>query len=405
MPCKRNKIIAKLLSNPSVAAMPEDEQKNTYSKNNHLAQPVISCSVVFSCRKSIDMDHNQPTEFSRKEILVDILKPVLHFTALSGQELYPLGYLSKRQQCLCKVFKCIILLFLILNIMRLYLIFDINATQGKLIVYLNFMLFYSIEVFKHGVKFLFNIVYGRRLLEKFTAYFPLTEERYLRKLKQNAKSLVKISAFIIILSITILTTILSTTEFIKSTVGDLLQISICENVTFEIINHIFFSWFVASGILSNDNLLYLLVKIICCELHALSQKLKVLDDQEETVSDIQEQTVISKFIQLQKKYEEIMDLLHQVNTYFAVSIVLTFLLEILVTCMLIYVTFQPDVADDEKMVITSMTISQALLAISILYNGISIQVAVCLFPYIFVIMCAVLPYIYTHKCTHFSRNV
>ncbi|XP_014777864.1 uncharacterized protein LOC106874590 isoform X1 [Octopus bimaculoides] len=375
MPGKRNKIIAKLLSNPSVATMPEDEPRNTYSENNHLTRAVISSTVVSNCMESIDVDHKQPTEFLNEETLVDVFRPVLHFTALSGQEFYPSGYLTKRQQCLCKVFKCIVLLFLVLNIIRLYFMFDINATQGKFIVYLNFVLFYSMEVFKHSMKLIFNIVYGRRLLEKFTAYFPMTEQKYFRKLKRKAKLSVKISTFVIITSITIIT-VLSSTTFTESTVGSLLHIPMCENKAFEIINTVFLSWFIASGILSDDLLLNFLVKIICCELHTLSQKLKVLDDQQETVRDDQEQTVISKFIHLQKKYEEIMELLQQVNTYFSICVVMTFLFAILVTCTLIYIIFQTDVDVDEKLVVTSMTVTQAFLAISILCGGISIQVAV-----------------------------
>ncbi|CAI9726570.1 XP_036361286.1uncharacterized protein LOC118764548 isoform X3 [Octopus vulgaris] len=375
MPGKRNKIIAKLLTNPSVATMPEDEPRNTYLENNHLTKPVMSSTVVSNCRESIDMDHRQPIEFSHEEILVDVLKPLLHFTALSGQEFYPPGYLTKRQQCLCKVFKCIVLLFLVMNILRVSFLFDINATQGKFILILNFVLFYCMEVFKYIVKFIFNIVYGRRLLEKFTAYFPMTEQKYFRKLKRNAKLSVKISAFVIILSITLVTSV-SATVFTDSTVGSLLHIPMCENKAIEVINTISLSWFVAFGILSDTLLLNFFSKIICCELHALSQKLEALDEQQQTVSDDQEQTVISKFIHLQKKYEEIMELLQLVNGYFSICIVVTFLFAILVTCTLIYILFQADVVADEKLVVCAMVVTQAFMAISILYSGISIQVAV-----------------------------
>ncbi|XP_036361285.1 uncharacterized protein LOC118764548 isoform X2 [Octopus sinensis] len=370
MPGKRNKIIAKLLTNPSVATMPEDEPRNTYLENNHLTKPVTSSTVVSNCRESIDMDHRQPIEFSHEEILVDVLKPLLHFTALSGQEFYPPGYLTKRQQCLCKVFKCIVLLFLVVNILRVSFLFDIHATQGKFILILNFVLFYCMEVFKYIVKFIFNIVYGRRLLEKFTAYFPMTEQKYFRKLKRNAKLFVKISAFVIILSITLVTSV-SATVFTDSTVGSLLHIPMCENKAIEVINTISLSWFVAFGILSDTLLLNFFDVIICCELHALSQKLKLLDDKEETTSDID-----NKLIHLQKKYEEIMELLHQVNTYFSIYIVTLLMFAIIFSCMLIVILFRHDVVIKEKTISIMITALHVALAITVLYSGICLQVAV-----------------------------
>lgn len=213
------------------------------------------------------------------------------------------------------------------------MILDTGMNITKFLIFFDFLLFYSVEILTHNIKFIFDIVYGRRFEEKFTAYFPLTKKNYFRKLKRKVLLSVLFSAFIIIVNILTIG-ILSLTELASTNMNTLLRIPMWKNATFEMINYFLFSWFVASGILSDHILFYFFVTIICRVLNALSQKLKLLGDNEQTTSDVD-----SKLIHIQKKYEEIMELLHQVNTHFSMYLVSLFLFMIIITCVLIYVLF------------------------------------------------------------------
>ncbi|XP_052826217.1 uncharacterized protein LOC106874590 isoform X3 [Octopus bimaculoides] len=368
MPGKRNKIIAKLLPKPRVAAMTENEPSNTCSQSYNVTPFVISCTDVCPCNESINMDHRRPTQDSREEILMHVLKPALHFTALSGQEFYPSCYLSKHQKNLFKVFKSIVLLFYIWNIIRLCISFNIWLNKGTAVVYFNFFLFYFIEISKHCMKFIFNIVYSKKLLEKFTTYdVSLSEQNYFKKLKMEIKLMIGFSTIIIIVNIL---NIVTSTD-VPFTMRTLQFVPKWRNRIFEMINFGILSWFIASGIFSDVVLLYFFVKIICCELHALSQKLKLLDDKEQTTSDID-----SKLIHLQKKYDGIMELLHQVNTYFSIYIVTLLVFTIIFSCMLIVISFRDDAVMREKAVSVMIAALHIALAITVLYSGISLQVAV-----------------------------
>ncbi|XP_052826216.1 uncharacterized protein LOC106874590 isoform X2 [Octopus bimaculoides] len=357
------------LSSSGVAIIPENESKN---QSNNVTPFVISSTDVSTCSKSTNMDHRRPIKDSSEEIPIDILKPALHLTALSGQDLYPPGYLTKRQKNLFIVFKSIVSLFLIWNIIRLYFSFYHWMGRGKVIVFSYFLLFYSLDVFKHGMKIITNVVYGRKLLEKFSAcVVSLREQKYLRKVKLHIKLMVGFSVIIIIVSIIWIVISSYNVKFEPSPVKSLLGIPMWKNKTFESINFGILSWFVASGILSDDILLYFFAKVICCELHALSQKLKLLHEEEQSTSDIN-----NKLVHIQKKYEEIMELLHQVNANFSIYAIIIFMFAIIFSCMLIVIAFQEDVNEKEIMIATFNTSLHIVLAISVLYSGISIQLAV-----------------------------
>lgn len=319
------------------------------------------------------MDLWRTEQISREENPTDILKPVLHFTALSGQDVYPSGYLTRFQKKVFNIFRIIVSLFLIWNIIRLYLSFYDGMNRENFLICLYFLLVYSLEVIKHGLKLILNRIYSRGLLKKFEACVvsSLRERKYLEKLKREIKIFVGFSTIIIIASI-ILIISCSIAKFTTSSVKSLLTMLMSTNKIFGSINFGIFSWFIASGILSDDILLYVFSKITCCELHAISQKLKELYDEEQSNSNIK-----SKLIYIQKKYEEIMELLHQVNIYFSIYTVIIFMFAIIFSCMLIVIVFREDVDSGEIVIAAMNTSMYILLAISVLYSGISVQHAVC----------------------------
>lgn len=366
---KRHKIIAKHRSKARVAAMTENETRITCSQSYNVTPFVISDTDACTCCESMNREDRQPIRDSREEILIHVLKPALHFTALSGQHFYPSGYLTKCQKNLLNIFRSIVLLILIWNIIRSSFSLNTVANNGRTIVYFNLIFFYFTETFKHCVKFIFNIVYSKRLLEKFTIYIDsLSEQNYFRKFKLEIRLMIGFSIILIIASI--LNIVTSTN--VPFTIKTLQRVQVWENRIFEKINFGIFSWFIASGVLSDNLLYYFFVKIICCELRALSQKLKLLDDKEQTTSDIG-----IKLKHLQKKYEGIMELLHHVNTYFFIYTASLFMFAIVFSCTLIVISFRDDVVEKEKEVSTMITALYILLVIAVLYSGISVQVAVC----------------------------
>ncbi|XP_036361288.1 uncharacterized protein LOC118764548 isoform X5 [Octopus sinensis] len=242
---------------------------------------------------------------------------------------------------------------------------------GKVIIFLYFMLFYSLEVFKYGMKFITNAVYGRRLLKKYAACaVSLSEQNYLRKVKLEMKLMVGFSTIVIVVVICIIIYFCNT-DFATSFVRALPAVPFWQNKVFENINFVMLSWFIASGILSDDILLYFFSKSICCELHALSQKLKLLHEEEQSTSDLN-----SKLIHIQEKYEEIMELLHHANANFSGYTIIIFMCAIIFSCLLILVAFQEGVNGREKTIAAFNTLLHIGLAISVLYSGISIQLAV-----------------------------